>query len=142
LERRGDAWSEIRVGGSDDRLVEVPVAASHDLAAEADALVAGPPVEAGARVPLQHAARDWLRDALGVLGRGRVVAFDYADTTPSMARRPWRQWLRTFRAHGPGRDPLDAIGDQDVTCEVAIDQLARVRAVTTDRSQSDFLRAF
>ena len=140
LERRGGAWSEIRVGESDDRLVEVLVAASDDLGAEADGLVPDPPD--GARVPLQHAARDWLRDALGVLGRGRVVAFDYADSTPSMAQRPWRHWLQTFRAHGPGGDPLDAIGDQDVTCEVAIDQLARVRAVTTDRPQTEFLRAF
>ena len=59
-----------------------------------------------------------------------------------MARRPWRQWLRKFRAHGPGGDPLDAIGEQDLTCEVATDQLARVRAVTSDRAQADFLRVF
>ena len=140
LERRGAAWTEIRVGESDGRLVEVPVPAPDDLVAEAGGLVAG--AVDGARVPLQHAARDWLRDALGVLSRGRVVVVDYADTTASMARRPWRQWLRTFRAHGPGGDPLDAIGEQDLTCEVATDQLARVRAVTNDRAQADFLRAF
>ena len=140
LERGAQGWSEVRVGETDGRLVEVLVAASDDLGAEADGLVPDPPD--GARVPLQRAARAWLRDALGVLARGRVVVFDYADTTPSMARRPWRQWLRTFRAHGPGGDPLDAIGEQDVTCEVAVDQLARVRAVTADRPQAEFLRAF
>ncbi|TML64627.1 MAG: hypothetical protein E6G17_02455 [Actinobacteria bacterium] len=121
LERGAQGWSEVRVGETDGRLVEVLVAASDDLGAEADGLVSDPPD--GARVSLQHAARAWLRDALGVLGRGRVVVFDYADTTPAMARRPWRQWLRTFRAHGPG-------------------QLARVRAVTADRPQAEFLRAF
>src|SRR5439155_4917297 len=112
VERGARGWSEVRVGEMDGRLVEVLVAASDDLGAEADGLVPDPPD--GARVPLQHAARSWLRDALGVLGRGRVVVFDYADTTPSMDRRPWRQWLRAFRALGRGGDLMGAIGGEEV----------------------------
>ena len=42
----------------------------------------------------------------------RVVVFDYADTTASMAGRPWTEWLRTYRAHGRGTSPLDALGEQ------------------------------
>ena len=120
-------------------LVEVPVPARAGPAREADRLV--PDARPGARVPLQDGARTWLRDALALVTRGRVVAIDYADTTPSMARRPWTEWVRTYRGHGRGGHPLEHLGDQDVTCEVAWDQLARHRPPTQLRTQADFLRA-
>ncbi|MBV8559557.1 MAG: hypothetical protein JO050_02200, partial [Acidimicrobiia bacterium] len=66
-------------------------------------------------------------------------ALDYAGTTPEMARRPWTDWVRTYRRHGPGGHPLENLGEQDVTCEVAVDQLP---APDTARTQADFLRAF
>jgi SAM-dependent MidA family methyltransferase len=56
-----------------------------------------------------------------------------------MARRPWTDWVRTYRAHGRGRRPLADLGGQDITCEVAVDQLP---PATANRSQSEFLRAF
>jgi SAM-dependent MidA family methyltransferase len=72
-----------------------------------------------------------------------VVAVDYADRTPSLARRPWLEWVRTYRAHGRGGHPLEAPGTQDVTCEVAVDQLAvLVRPPDADRSQAEWLRAW
>ena len=139
LERRSGRWSEVRVGERDGRLEEVLVPAAPDVAAEAHRLVGD--VDDGARVPLQHRARAWLRAALSLLERGRVIVVDYADTTPSMARRPWREWVRTYRSHGPGGHPLHDPGCQDVTCEVAVDQLAHVRTPTSDRSQAEFLWA-
>jgi SAM-dependent MidA family methyltransferase len=93
------------------------------------------------RIPLQDGARTWLREALEAVARGRVVAVDYLDTTPSLARRPWTEWVRTYRAHGRGGHPLEELGRQDVTCEVAWDQLARTRPPSLARSQADFLRA-
>lgn len=139
LERREDGgWSEVRVTADlDECLVEAPEA----VAAEADRLVGPGPIRAGARIPLQHAAAAWLRAALAALQRGRVVVFDYADTTPSMAARPWTDWVRTYRDHGRGAPPLADLGEQDVTCEVAVDQLAVVAPPAADRSQADFLRA-
>jgi SAM-dependent MidA family methyltransferase len=74
-----------------------------------------------------------------VLGAGRVLAVDYGARTADLARRPWTEWVRTYRAHGRGGHPLDDPGTQDVTCEVALDQLRPPPAV--DRSQADFLRA-
>jgi SAM-dependent MidA family methyltransferase len=133
LERTADGWSEVRV---DDQLRETLVTASSDVAREADHLAPGAP--AGARVPLQHAARAWLRSALTVVEEGRVAVFDYAATTSDMACRPWTEWVRTYRGHGPGGHPLEALGEQDITCEVAIDQLP---APTTETSQADFLQA-
>jgi SAM-dependent MidA family methyltransferase len=139
LERSGARWSEVRVGEEDGRFTEVLVSAAAELAEEADRLIPDPPD--GARIPLQHAACRWLRTALSLPERGRVVVIDYADATPSLARRPWTEWLRTYRAHARGGLPLEDPGSQDVTCEVAVDQLARVRPPDLDRSQAEFLRA-
>ncbi len=125
LERTEDGWAEVRV---DETLHEVLVPAD------------GPSIDApvGSRVPVQRAARAWVEAALALVPAGRVVAFDYADTTASMARRPWTDWVRTYRGHGRGGHPLTELGAQDVTCEVAVDQLP---SPTSDRSQADFLRA-
>lgn len=74
-----------------------------------------------------------------MLGDGRLVVIDYADTTASLAARPWPQWLRTYRRHTPGGPPLEAPGSKDITCVVAIDQLAAVRSPDSDRSQEEWL---
>ncbi len=132
-------WAEVRVALSDDELtlVEVLVAASSDLESEARRLAPGASV--GARLPLQLGSRTWLHRALSILERGRVVVIDYADHSSSLARRPWRDWLRTYRDHERGGHPLEDLGDQDITCEVAVDQLARVRAPDLDTAQAEWL---
>ena len=137
LERGPDGWLEVRVGpGPAEELVP----ATGEDAALAEQLAPGAPV--GGRVPLQREAADWLRSALGLVRRGRVVVIDYADTTPSLARRPWLDWVRTYRSHGRGGHPLEAPGAQDVTCEVAVDQLATlVRPPDANRRQAEWLRA-
>ena len=137
LERRGDGvWCDIRVTAE---LAELAVEAAPELAAEAQRFA--PDAPAGARIPLQQRARRWVRDAIECLERGRLVVVDYADTTPSMARRAWTDWVRTYRHHSRGGHPLQHLGEQDVTCEVAIDQLAAAAGpLVHDRSQAEFLR--
>jgi SAM-dependent MidA family methyltransferase len=124
LERTEEGWAEVGSEGlapvDFDGFVGVPV---------------------GARVPWQEQAAAWLRDALRLVERGRVVVIDYADTTASMAHRPMDEWLRTYRQHERGGDPFTDLGSQDITVEVAIDQLAAVRPPDHDRSQADFLAA-
>jgi SAM-dependent MidA family methyltransferase len=141
VERTRRGWSEVLVGLDVDgeELREVLVPAAPDVAREADRFA--PDASPGARLPLQHGAVAWLQRALGVLDRGRVICIDYADSSASLATRPWNGWLRTYRDHGRGRGPLQWPGEQDVTCEVAIDQLARVRELTSDRSQAEWLAA-
>ncbi len=125
LERTTDGWVEVRVDAG-LREVFVPVE--------------GPAIDApvGARIPVQRVARAWVETALGLVRAGRVVVFDYVDTTESMARRPWTEWVRTYRSHGRGGHPLADLGAQDVTCEVAVDQLP---PPMSNRSQAEFLRA-
>lgn len=92
----------------------------------------------GARAPLIDRARDWVEQAIGALGAGTVMVVDYTSpTTAALAARPYRDWLRTYRAHDRGEHPLRAPGTQDITCEVPIDQLREPDAV---RSQSHWLQ--
>ena len=97
------------------------------------------PAALGARAPVQRAAADWLRTTLDLLERGRVVATDYMSETAAMAARPWREWLRTYRGHDRGEHPLRRPGSQDITCEVALDQLTALEQPATVRSQAQFL---
>jgi SAM-dependent MidA family methyltransferase len=103
--------------------------------------VAGLPADAalGARAPLQWAAGEWLVAAFDRLERGRVVTIDYMSDTVAMVTRPWRDWLRTYRGHERGEHPLRHPGTQDITCDVALDQLARVREPDAVRTQAQFL---
>jgi SAM-dependent MidA family methyltransferase len=71
---------------------------------------------------------------------GRVAVIDYGATTAELAGRPQSEWLRTYRGHTRGTGYLADLGAQDVTAEVAFDQLALVRAPASDRSQADWLR--
>jgi SAM-dependent MidA family methyltransferase len=97
-----------------------------------------PPVAPhGARAPLQDEAAAWMASALGAIRRGRVVVLDYARTTAEMAARPWRDWLRTYRRHERGGHYLADPGTQDITADVALDQLPRPDDVMT---QAEFLR--
>jgi len=143
-EHRSGEWREVRVdvgrtagAGLTERLVPL----DGERAQLLDRLVPAPPD--GARAPLQDAARAWLRDALAVAGpRGRVVVIDYAATTAELAGRPQNQWVRTYRGHRHGAGFLDALGEQDVTCEVAVDQLATVKRPVSDQPQAEWLRAW
>ena len=86
----------------------------------------------GARAPIQDAARDWIEDARRRVRHGTVVVIDYAvPTTAELAGRPWREWLRTYRAHERGDHYLADPGRQDITTEVAIDQLPGPDAIRT-----------
>jgi len=132
LERTRDGWAEVRV---DEHLAEVLVPVDKE-AAEA-ALAPDAPI--GSRIPVQRLAREWVERARSSLRAGRVVVVDYADVTPSLAARAWTEWVRTYRRHGRGVHPLADLGGQDITCEVAVDQLP---AADVDRGQAEFLRAF
>lgn len=78
-------------------------------------------VAPGVRLPLLERARSWVLDA-----RGRaslVVLIDYG--VASTADLVGREWLRTYRAHRSGTDPLVDPGQWDITIDVAWDQLPR-----------------
>ncbi|MEY2957891.1 MAG: hypothetical protein RLZZ01_459, partial [Actinomycetota bacterium] len=91
----------------------------------------------GARAPLHDEAAAWVETARRLVRRGSVVVFDYCvPRTAELAARPWREWLRTYRSHERGTHYLSAVGDQDITTEVAVDQLPEPDVV---RSQAQWL---
>lgn len=131
LERTDDGWAEVRVTARGEGLEEILVP-----------IEGGPSIEAraGARVPVQTAAARWVADARALAGPGgRVIVIDYATTTADLAQRPSEEWLRTYRQHERGGPPLVALGTQDITCEVAIDQLGA--EPESDQSQAEWLRS-
>jgi hypothetical protein len=78
----------------------------------------------GSRVPVQARAADWLAQTRALVTHGTVLVIDYASaTTAGLAIRPWREWLRTYRGHERGGHYLAEPGAQDITAEVALDQL-------------------
>ena len=90
--------------------------------------------------PRQDQACAWLSQALSTLDRGTVMVIDYMSTTEDMAARPWPEWLRTYRNHERGDDPWSVPGTQDITCEVALDQLSAVCPPTRVAAQATWLR--
>ena len=94
----------------------------------------------GARAPRQDAAPAWVEDAVALAGAGgRVLAFDYASTTAALARTAVAaSGCAPTGGTSAAAHPLDGLGTQDITCEVAVDQLP---PPTHDRSQADWLRA-
>ena len=125
-------WREAYVATANGRFVEVlhpfpgvpptlPASASH-----------------GARVPVQLEAHDWVAQARRNLAAGRVLALDYVTPrTSELAQMPWREWLRTYRGHERGGHYLADPGSQDITAQVALDQLPVPDAV---RTQAQFLQ--
>ena len=94
-----------------------------------------PNAPVGARIPLQEQASAWVRQACELIGRGRVIVFDYGATTAELAER--NGWLRTYAKHGKGTSPLACPGQQDITSDVAFDQLPPPASLQT---QADFLQ--
>ncbi len=128
-------WRESHVTvapGDPDRLLEVLV----PLADPPSWLPTAPPH--GARVPWQQAAAAWVSATTGSLAAGRLLCIDYVTPrTAELASMPWREWLRTYRGHERGVHYLSDPGGQDVTAQVALDQLPEPDVV---RTQEQFLR--
>ncbi len=143
VERGAGGWIEIRVG---EGFAEVAVPADDALTAEADALVVGIDVPAGTRLPVQTAMKEWLAELGGVLRRGAVAVIDYAAPAGELVARGHQGWLRTYRAQGRGRSPLEAPGTQDITADVCLEALRRSAAraglvVVEEPTQADWLRS-
>jgi len=144
VERTADGWAELWVGAGPDGMATGVLEPLDRPDGEVAAVVDGPGalVAVGQRIPVQSGAMAWLAEVLDLVGEGgQVLVFDYADTTASMAERGMEAWLRTYAAHGRGGSPFAAPGSQDVTCDVAVDQLALVRPPDTDLSQAAYLGA-
>ena len=128
-------WQELWVGPQGEELR--PLADRADLA-DGAGMADHAGLADGARIPLAEQAFAWVTQARKLLEPGgRLLVFDYGATTAELAQRPDAGWLRTYRDHQQGRAAWQDPGTQDITCEVAFDQLP----VANERiSQSSWLR--
>jgi SAM-dependent MidA family methyltransferase len=137
----GNRWLEVRVARDDSGFVEVlvPADTDTDLDTDLDAAV-GAAVAPGTRVPIPRGIDEWFRACESVLREGFVLVVDYATALAELSERPW---LRTYRSHARGTDPLDSPGEQDITADVVLEQLdaaAPFAHLRADR-QADWLAA-
>ena len=92
----------------------------------------------GARAPLVDRAAAFVDEARRLVRRGSVLMIDYGTPiTAMLAGRPYRDWLRTYRGNERGEHYLSAVGLQDITIDVPIDQLPEPDNV---RAQAQFLQ--
>lgn len=133
-------WREAWVTEKNGQFLEVlrEIRADTDVIGDVD-LTRNAPL--GARIPWQEPAATWAREMRSRL-HGRLVMIDYmVATTSELARRPWREWLRTFSGHERGSHYLQRAGAQDITCDVCIDQLrGAIGEPDALRTQAHFLQ--
>ena len=125
--------------------IDWPASPSETLAPVGDELTDradsfAPSAPSGGRLPLADAAVAWVGRALDLLWRGRLVVFDYTDSSASLAARPAPEWLRTYRDGVRGHDPLASPGSADITCEVPLDQVLAAHPGAEVCDQAEFLR--
>ena len=129
-------WREARVMADRDRFLEILAPLDPT---EANLLPAT--ANLGARAPLHQRAGELLAQVRSGMVAGRILVFDYmVPTTAELAARPWREWLRTYRHHERGGHYLVEPGAQDITSEIALDQLVAVLgAPESYRTQAQWL---
>jgi SAM-dependent MidA family methyltransferase len=104
-------WHEVRVAYERDHFVELLVPAPD---------VSTLDVPVGARVPIPRGLDRWFEECDRVLASGLVILIDYMVDARELARR---RWLRTYRGHERGIDPLRDPGSADITGDVVVEQL-------------------
>ncbi|MEM7272648.1 MAG: SAM-dependent methyltransferase [Actinomycetota bacterium] len=144
IERTAGGWSEVEVvpaeddGPATERLVHLDEAApgAEEVLGLVDRLGLAE-LTPGSRVPVQSRATAWV-DRVLAGGPTALCVFDYGlPTTAGLARRGG--WLRTYRDHRRGDDPLVAPGRIDITTDIGWDQLPTPSTLST---QAEVLRSW
>ncbi len=126
IEHQADGWAEVLVDNGSEHLVAAESTSDSELSS---AIALAADVDVGQRVPILSAAATWVNDVIA-RGAERLLVFDYGmATTTGLVERGG--WLRTYRDHNRGDDPLLAPGEWDITTDLAVDQLPTPTRLTT-----------
>ena len=141
-----DGWAEVRIalnadsaiGDSSPEFVEV-LAPLDD---SRSSLIPDFAPQIGARLPIQLGALNWITRAAECIGTGWIVLIDYAGSAQDLAHRGG--WLRTYRDHSRGDDPLLYPGEADITSDVVLDPIrdaliASGLKIESETTQADWL---
>jgi SAM-dependent MidA family methyltransferase len=140
----GAGWDEVRVAVDGSRFVEILVPASESDASALTRVVDGRDLPPRTRLPIPRGVEAWLDECGQAMHTGVVVLVDYFIDVDELLTRGG-DWLRTFRGHEQGSDPLDAPGSQDITSDVLRSHVERAAvaagfSIVADRTQADWLR--
>jgi SAM-dependent MidA family methyltransferase len=92
-------------------------------------------------VPWQEQAGRVANQLLELIERGSLILIDYMRVTTAEFPSELNEWMRTYRLHQRGIDPLRYPGECDITVDVAADQLIEaIGNPTVQRSQAEALR--
>ncbi|WP_072870073.1 class I SAM-dependent methyltransferase [Desulfofundulus thermosubterraneus] len=109
---------EIYVNWRDGRLVEEEGELSTPFLEEYFTTL-GIKLAPGQAAEVNLAAREWLREVAAGLGRGFVLLIDYGMESPELYHPSrFEGTLRCYRQHRLGSDPLNNVGQQDITAHV------------------------
>lgn len=129
-QRTSDGWRQVLVDVDDGEFVE-------RLGEVVDPMP-GVEVDSGVQLPMHRAAVDWIRSQRSA--NCRLVASDYAAPTSLLAARAGG-WLRTFREHAAGTHWLDQPGAQDITTDLAMEQIVAAADEPLVITQAEFLQS-
>ncbi|NCG25361.1 MAG: hypothetical protein GWP47_14705 [Actinobacteria bacterium] len=131
VECSADGWREVLVNFENGCFVECLGELLPD--------VFGIEAETADRLPVLRIAGEWIRAQRAV--GARLIAFDYAAPTRVLSKRG-TGWLRTFHGHGAGSNWLDEPGSQDITTDLAAEQIVAAADTPRSTTQAAFLRAY
>jgi SAM-dependent MidA family methyltransferase len=130
VQRSSNGWREVLVDTEGGAFVE-------HLGEIVDAGL-GADVDPGIQLPIHRDAGGWIRANRSP--NCRLVALDYAAPTSGLAARDGG-WLRTFREHGAGTHWLDHPGSQDITTDLAVEQIVAAADEPLLTTQAQFLHS-
>jgi SAM-dependent MidA family methyltransferase len=97
-------------------------------------------IAVGTRVPIPRGMVRWFEECDRVLASGLVVLVDYMVHADAIAGN---DWLRTYRGHERGTDPLRDPGAYDITGDVVVEQLLAAAPgfrLVRETTQAEWLR--
>ncbi len=97
------------------------------------------PAQIGARLPIQLGALNWIARAAECIETGWIVLIDYAGSAQELAHRGG--WLRTYRDHSRGDDPLLCPGEADITSDVVLDPIRDALIASGLKIESETMQA-
>lgn len=138
-----EGWAEVRVGLGDQSLTGAGTPNFIEVLAPLDAerrcLIPETAARIGDRLPVQVGIAEWIARAAECIETGAMVIIDYAGSAEDLARRGG--WLRTYRDHTRGSNPLMHPGKTDITSDVVLEPLRDAIVAAGFRIESETTQA-
>lgn len=138
-----EGWVEVRVGLDNESVTGAGTPNFVEVLAPLDeerrSLIPEFAARIGDRLPVQVGIVKWIARAAECIETGAMVIIDYAGNAEDLARRGG--WLRTYRDHTRGSNPLMHPGEADITADVVLEPLRDAIVAAGFRIESETTQA-